>query len=190
MIDYTQSIQVIPVDAILKKDPRVLSTIEKASRILENYWRNNVNRYFSKSLRYKMSAHRQDRMYISPGRVKTNQWRNAIKVRYLPYQSRVHVYIGQVFNPKDMQDYSVRLMEGYPAMYGVRYSASMDMLVRDPGGKRRAMSADPYRRWITEFLGVVDGTMETLASDIATQISDEVVKSVADRIQQMFPEEF
>lgn len=190
MTDFTQTIQVIPVSEILRRDNVIQAEVNNAARELESYWRQNVNRYFSKSVRYKMSAHRQDRVYISPGRMKTNQWMNAISVRYLPYQNRVHVYIGQVFNPRDMEDYSVRLMEGYPEMHGVRYSASMDMLVREPGAKRRAMSPEPYRAWITEFLAVVDGTMESLASGIMGRLSGEVVKAVAEEVSKTFPEEF
>ena len=192
MIDTSQSIQVIPVQKILATNPQVKAEVDNASRILENYWRQNVGKHFSKSMRYSATVlSRQDRIYINPGKVKTNQWENAISVRYLPYQSRVHVYINRVFNRKDGQDYSVYLMQGYPEFPGVRYSPMRDILVRDPRGRRRAMSAEPYHRWIMEYLGVVDATMESLASNISIPISEEIVNTVADKVKKsMELEEF
>lgn len=185
MIDVSQSIQVVPVQKILASNPKVKSLVDDASRLLENYWRQNVGKYFSKSLRYSISViGKQDRMFINPGKIKTRQWENAISVRYLPYQNRVHVYINQVFSRKDGQDYSVYLMQGYPEYYGAKYSPMRDILVRDPRGRRKSMSAEPYHRWITEYLGVVDETMEKLASNILVPISEEAINSIADRVSK------
>lgn len=184
MIDTTQSIQVIPVQRILATNPQVKAEVDNASRVLENYWRQNVGRYFSKSMRYStVMLSKQDRLHINLSKHKTFQWEDAISVRYLPYQNRVHVYINQVFNPKDGQDYSVYLMQGYPEFPGMRYSPMRDVLIRDPRGRRKAMSAEPYHRWITEFLAVVDETMETLARNIEIPISEEAVNIIADKVK-------